>query len=894
MAAYPARMTEGRRILVALLTGALCFTASSPAIADVAATKAGLQQIATRIRQATDRTARGDAAKQYMIEGFRRELAALQSAASQADDVALAAKAAAIERALGQLEDLVVRPPVAEPPIPTMPSRPLDRETITRNHGDQCATALGLSTAAPVRLVLGRAAAPGAQAWFRLAPSDAAYGVIASDSDNADPAIAVFADCGANSALADNDDSVGLDAVVAVHNTNPSALYVRLTNGGDAGAVTLSVAETDTTISGKITDAKSGQPIYQAHVILLSGNGNYIYPDTYTDAGGNYSIAELPGSYYVSAQAPLHVGAVYPDAQCGHRTLYFSISNCPSGQAQLVAVTGTSSVTSVDVALQTGHKIGGTIRDQDGNALAGFVRLNLGNGTQVTGTYSDAYGRYVFSTLPTGDYKVQAEVGGYGSQWYDHVACGGALQTNCAIAAGTTIALADQDLGTIDFNLPKLSAIAGSVLDQDSQPLPNYTAVTILDTNGNPVILTNADLAGHYRAGPLAVGTYYAYATSLGYYSQLFDGTDCGSSCEAQVASAAPIAIGSNGQTKNADFRLNELPLVHGHVEDSVSGLPLAGVEVFASSNPPEFFNSLTTATTDAGGNYELTGTPPGAYYLWAQSVDHIDEIYPSITCENTNYSQAQCDVSGAALLQIDVGQTPPAFDFALAPASSVSGKVFVDAGDGSDLPASAEVDIYNGAGLVIGIANSDALGNYIVPDVAPGTVYAVGGGTYLNNDDWVGQVWSMNNCIDTCLPTTGTPIIVVPNSNAGDIDFRLVARRAIVGRVTDSFGAPIDGALVDLFDATNGTYRATGPTDAAGYYAATYYASGSYFVATDATAYVDQVHSGIFCPAGPAYFGLCSLDAATPVALDNQSPVPRIVNFSLTARELIFLNGFE
>jgi len=111
---------------------------------------------------------------------------------------------------------------------------------------------------------------------------------------------------------------------------------------------------------------------------------------------------------------------------------------------------------------------------------------------------------------------------------------------------------------------------------------------------------------------------------------------------------------------------------------------------------------------------------------------------------------------------------------------------------------------------------------------------------------------------------------------------------------VTDSFGAPIGAALVDLFDASTTDHVATGVSDAAGYYVASYNYGASYFVATDAAGYIDQVHSGIACPDGPAYFGLCAFTAATPVTIGYQNSLPHIVNFTLTARELIFSNGFE
>lgn len=895
MGRHLTRTTASRLVFAALLCGVAAVSVAAPADSGAASTKATLQLIGTRLRLASERTAHGRSVDPGEIEGYRRQLGPLLAAASQADDAALVAKATAIGRLIAQLEGMAARPQAAGAAAAAEPKpQPVDDQIVSRNHGDTCATAMGLSAAAPVRVVLGRAATAAAVAWLRVVPTDAAYRVIMTSSIAADPAVTVFAGCDATNALASNDDNVGLDAAVAVDNAIPVPLYVRLANDGDPGAVTLNVVDANTTISGKVTDAGTGTPIYQAHVDLFNEQGSYLWPDAYTDANGYYSVPAVSGAYYVGVEAPQHVGVIYPDAQCGFGNYYFSPLNCPSGQSQLVTVAG-ASVGGIDVALQTGHRIGGVVRDQDGNGLAGgVVRLYFYNGGLLASIYADQFGRYQFTALPAyGGYQVRAEASGYGSQWWDHVACSGPLQDNCTQNAGTLVILDDHDLATIDFNLPKLSAIEGNLLDQNSQPIPGYDSVTVLDSNGAQVSFTTADANGHFRSGWLPVGTYYAYAGAYGYFSQLFDGIDCAGSCAAQIGAATPIVITSYGQTKSAEFRLDSLPVVHGHVEDSLSSLPLSGVQVYASPTPPSTFNWVAMATTDSTGNYQLTGVLPGSYYLWAQSADHVDAIYPSVSCE-AGLGQNPCDVTGATLLQIGLGQTPPAFDFALAPASSIGGKVVIDAGAGSDLPAVAEIDVFNGSGLLIASTTSDALGNYTVTDLAPGTVYAVGGGIYWYNYEFIGQVWSLSNCSGNCVPTTGTPIMVGPNSSVGGIDFRLVARRSVVGRLTDSFGMPIKGALVDLFDASDSGYRATGISDAAGYYAATYYTGSSYYVATDAAGYIDQAHSGIICPDGPAYFGLCPLDAATPISLDIQSLSPRIVNFSLTARELIFSNGFE
>src|SRR6185369_5655038 len=97
----------------------------------------------------------------------------------------------------------------------------------------------------------------------------------------------------------------------------------------------------------------------------------------------------------------------------------------------------------------------------------------------------------------------------------------------------------------------------------------------------------------------------------------------------------------------------------------------------------------------------------------------------------------------------------------------------------------------------------------------------------------------------------------------------------------------------IDLFDAST-AHIATGESDAAGYYAASFSAGAStFYVATDADGYVNEIYSGIACISGPAYFGECPFTGATLVPMPYQNTIPRIVNFALQP-DAIFGSGFE
>jgi hypothetical protein len=179
------------------------------------------------------------------------------------------------------------------------------------------------------------------------------------------------------------------------------------------------------------------------------------------------------------------------------------------------------------------------------------------------------------------------------------------------------------------------------------------------------------------------------------------------------------------------------------------------------------------------------------------------------------------------------------------------------------------------------------------VNDLAPGKYFAAA--AVNGYGSFVPQVWQNIDCPAGCAATTGTGIVLPAATTAQGIDFALLRRDAIVGRVTDNFGAPLPGVLLDLFDAATGTYVNSGISDGGGYYAAGAATGQVYFLATDAGgAFIDQVYSGIKCPAGTAYFGLCALTNATPVAVIFAAIEPHRVDFQLEANDVVFLNGFE
>lgn len=772
-----------------------------------------------------------------------------------------------------------------------------DAEIPTVQHGGSCATALGIGVHHSVKLTLPASSS----VWFVVSGLMTSSTVLRTWSSGPDPAFDAFRSCSPHARiLASNDDSFGLDAQVTLPTDSPQPMYVRLTNTGGAGKILVDAAAASGSVNGTVKDGATGLGLAGVDLTLLTPDGHFGGEIT-SNADGTYSIpVSYAGSYYLITQAGGYVAQVYPAVNCQLSILGNDLSKCDLTHATKLDVTTTGTISNINFSLSKGLTISGQIRDSNNrplsNAQISFVNYFDQQNLVLAGT--DAVGHYSISTLGPGNFPLVATANGYGSQLYDHVACDGPLLNQCDATKATPVSLVSQNVYDIDFNLPQLAYVSGHVSTREGVPIA-YTQILLVDSNNLNIAYADTDNSGGFTIGSLILGqTYYLEATAGGFFSQLYDGVDCSASCAANLPDATPIVASFTGQQLVADFAMDTLPVVRGHVKDSVTGLPLSGVAVGLSMTPPaSTYYSQYTAYTDADGDYSVGNVPAGTYYVWAQSADHIDQVYSGVPCESYGqFPGTPCDVSGATLVTIASDSAPGPIDFSLLKAGSLSGKVTIQAGAGSDLGASVNLAVYDGSSTLVANVFSDEQGNYVVNDLPTGNYYVVelGYGTYPYGS-YVPQLWHGLPCLNNCVPTTGTPIAVTQGNDTGSIDFSVIRIDGIVGRIVDDIGSPLPNVIVDLFTTTDKSYYGGTYTDAAGSYVISTPIGTSYYVATEAGGgYLDQVYSGIPCPNGSAYDQKCALNGATAISINQNPAQSHIVNFVLKSTDRLFANGFE
>ena len=183
------------------------------------------------------------------------------------------------------------------------------------------------------------------------------------------------------------------------------------TRGGIDGSLTVA-----STIQGTVRDA-GGTPIEGACIdanVPTSGGGYDWVTGSSTAADGTYSVTQLPAA---------DIRIRFRDCRDGTYLEQWYDGKPTFEDSTPIVLAAGDTRTGVDANLQTGIRVAGTVRDENGNPLPDIsVNVNpTGNGPSV-GTRTDVDGKYTTNSLPPGSYRVQfrddASTPTYASQYW--------------------------------------------------------------------------------------------------------------------------------------------------------------------------------------------------------------------------------------------------------------------------------------------------------------------------------------------------------------------------------------------------------------------------------------------------------------------------------------------
>lgn len=274
------------------------------------------------------------------------------------------------------------------------------------------------------------------------------------------------------------------------------------------------------------------------------------------------------------------------------------------------------------------------------------------------------------------------------------------------------------------------------------------------------IITVYTDAFGYYRADGLSPGTYRLVESEQP--TGFLDGKDTAGTVNGKVVGTAINpgdqidAIVLRGGDRGIDYNFGEIApaSIRGQVHlsspagdcDGPGSQPLANVEIrLLDANGI----LLTTVRTDTQGRYEFQGLRPGIY--------QIVEVTPAGLLDGSEQPgtvdgfTVGTIVSNDTIGQIALGSGRDAidYDFCEHLPSSLSGFVFHDRNNNGQFDAGeaaipgVQVELYDQAGLRVGVQTTDASGAYTFSMISAGryTIVEIQPASWLDGKDSIGAI---------------------------------------------------------------------------------------------------------------------------------------------------------
>jgi protocatechuate 3,4-dioxygenase beta subunit len=254
------------------------------------------------------------------------------------------------------------------------------------------------------------------------------------------------------------------------------------------------------------------------------------------------------------------------------------------------------------------------------------VELTNGPGTPRV-TRTDSGGRFVFSNLTPGSYRIRVNKDGFLRQEYGQRTLNG-LGRDLVVHRG-------EQIRNITFELDSAPTIAGRIQDDAGEPLANVVMQAMrrsYDRIGNPTLTIAAsaltDDRGDYRIPWLDPGDYLCYAASRVQLPAFDDASPLSPIAPSyypgvsEVGDAKPVHMEAGREIDGVDFRLRRVApwTVLGYSFNDMSGRGIPAsirmISTEADPNVPEY-----SAQSDDQGTFRFAESiPPGSYIVSAQS----------------------------------------------------------------------------------------------------------------------------------------------------------------------------------------------------------------------------------------------------------------------------------
>ena len=507
-------------------------------------------------------------------------------------------------------------------------------------------------------------------------------------------------------------------------------------------------------ISGRVTDELTGDPIEGATVDAATKIGGSFQRITTTGSDGTYTINDVSQLYEYNVHA-------------------YKVEGYVVGSP--VTVKPELQTTGIDFTLIPLGKISGKVIDTvTGLPVVGATISieDLYNNSATTGPD----GTYTITRLSPAGYKVKVHKNGYADEYFDNASLWNSTIIN--VSAGQTVA-------DINFSLVAGGSISGRITNADTgQPVGSMSFelyneqhyVEDVHTDSNSYYIIEHILPGNYQIKTYDNTSYYAI-----YYNDAYTWETATTLSIQNLQAITGIDIALQPKT-------NPTGSIYGQVINNITRQPIAGVTVWAKN----LYGHEKSAQTDANGNYAIRNLPPDNYRVEVNQNGYSLEYYNNIY-----------DWYDATLVTVLEGQNTKGIDIALDPASSISG-IVTDASTGEPL---AGVTVRARSGPDGGRSTqTDANGSYTINNLLPGE-YRI----ESYQDGYIFEYYDNSSSWDSA-----TPVTLQTAQTLTEINFALQAGEntsgVITGRVTKSNGDPIEHATISIYTSEGRFYVFSNP----------------------------------------------------------------------------------
>jgi hypothetical protein len=493
----------------------------------------------------------------------------------------------------------------------------------------------------------------------------------------------------------------------------------------------------------------------------------YAYSSTYdgcakTAANGSYAIDVPTGSYTVRLY----------DTSGNYLNGYYGAGGFKLAQADATIVTVSGGGASgINVQLQTGHYIRGTVTGPGGTQLAGISVNAYSNTAAYQG---------MATTGANGSYSIDAVPGSY-TLWFDDpngtyfggYYGGGGVAVDYTSQASVTMASAD--VSGINAQLQAGHYIRGTVTGTGGTPLAGINISANSATFGNSTTTASDGTYGVFVPAGTYTLNFYDYSGTYfnGYYSS-------GGSGHFSIVqgSATPVTVGT------ADVTGFNVQLGTGHhISGTVTGTGgtlVANIDVWVYSSGYSYYSGDVTTASD--GTYSIA-VPAGAYTV--RFNDYTGTYFGGY------YTSGGLTPNSYDATPVTVGTSDvPSINAQLKTGYHIKGTVTGTGGTPlGNVSVSAETSSY-----YYGSTAADGTYEVYVPAGTYTLYFRDQSGSYLNGYYSIGGTGHFS-----ALQGSATPV-TVGSADVTGFNVQLGTGHHISGTVTGTGGGPLAGIYVDAY----------------------------------------------------------------------------------------------